>query len=722
MSSETAGQPAGTGEPRTGTVSRLLRRAGWPSWSAPLELFVLCGLAIAQPLLDVTGKAPDFFLLHRASRGQILLLVALVVVLPPLVLWLAELAVGLVAGERARGLLHWGLVTGLLVLLAVEAGKDLLPLRGRRLVLAGLVAGVAVGLLYWRWPPLRLWLRYLAPAPLVFALLFATTSPTAQLILPSRTAGKAVPVRTNPSRPLPPVVMILFDEFPLQALLDSSGHIDARVYPHFAEFANHATWYRNATGVSGWTPYAVPAILTGRYPDRGHRSAAPVAQLYPDNLFTMFGHYYDMKAYETVTRLCPPGRCAGGQAPGTGFGEVARETARLYKDIASPRDAPADPAFLDNGGDTASTASKGPTALFANLGGDQVARAGTFARSINAGDRQPTLYFLHVLLPHSPYRYLPDGGVYGNPIGRGPQTKAGTWPEGVQQVNEQRMLMQLAWTDKVLGTVIDRLKRQGLYDKSLVVMTADHGAGFSPAVRGRDLDGNEPTLMWVPMFLKAPGQTKGRVDDRNWEHVDLLPTLAEGAGLTVPWKVDGYPQLGEPRRSRTDKWWYASPGERQVRDGPPIFRKVLGGVTDTLVRAHQHGDRGLWQYGAGADWVYRTPAEVGQVAGTAGHAKVANWDRFGTVTPDTPAPAMIAGELTSGTPPAGSRLVLGVNGRIAATATLYPPREGAPATGFAAMLPGSLFKPGPGQPQLQAWVATRSGGQVLLQPVTLSGG
>jgi hypothetical protein len=255
----------------------------------------------------------------------------------------------------------------------------------------------------------------------------------------------------------------------------------------------------------------------------------------------------------------------------------------------------------------------------------------------------------------------------------------------------------------------------------VVLLTADHGAGFSPAVRSRALPGNEPTLMWVPMFLKAPGQTKGRVDDRNWEHVDLLPTLADVAGLTVPWPVDGYSQLDEPRRRRTDKWWYAAPGERQVRDGPPIFRKVLGGVTDTLVRAHQHGERGFWQYGAAADWVYRTPGEVGRVAGAPGQARVANWNRFGTVAPDAPAPAMIVGELTSGTPPPGSLLVLGVNGRVAATATLYPPREGAAATRFAAMLPGPLFRPGPSQPQLQAWVATRSGGRVLLQPVTLSG-
>ena len=82
---------------------------------------------------------------------------------------------------------------------------------------------------------------------------------------------------------------------------------------------------------------------------------------------------------------------------------------------------------------------------------------------------------------------------------------------------------------------------------------------------------------------------------------------------------------------------------------------------------------------------------------------------------------MVAGELTSGTPPAGSLLVLGVGGRIAATATFYPPREGAPATGFAAMVPDFLFRPGPSQPQLQAWVATKAGGRVLLQPVTLSG-
>ena len=74
-----------------------------------------------------------------------------------------------------------------------------------------------------------------------------------------------MPVRADSAKALPPVVMIVFDEFPLMSLLDSQGKVDARVYPNFAEFAARSTWYRNATGIGGWTPHAMPAMLSGRY-------------------------------------------------------------------------------------------------------------------------------------------------------------------------------------------------------------------------------------------------------------------------------------------------------------------------------------------------------------------------------------------------------------------------------------------------------------------------
>ncbi len=637
MTSKAAEGPGAKARP--GVVGRLLglvpAALGW----ALAELAALTGLAVAQPLLDVIGKAPDFLLLHRLSRGGILALACLIVLGPPLLAWGVEVVVRLLAGERARQWLHLLLLAGLVVLLALEVGKRLLPLRGRRLALLAALVGLAAAWAYQNWAWVRSWLRYLTVAPLVF-------------------------------------------EFPLQSLLDSHGEVDARAYPNFARFAGDATWYRNATGVSGWTPHAVPAMLTGRYPDSSHNGVAPVVQAYPDNLFTLLDHYYDVKAFETVTQLCPPDKCGQTGTP-SDFGTVSKETVKLYDQIIWPADTAADPAVT--GGLTPSpiAASQGPTALFRNLHQNQPRRFEKFISSISVSDRQPRLYFLHVLLPHTPFRYLPDGRVYGDPIGFGYVSKAGTSPVAVTRVSHERHLLQLAYTDTLVGKLIDRLKEQGLYDKSLVLMTADHGAGFSSTVKSRSLGGgNEPTLMWVPLFVKAPHQTRGRVDDRNWEHVDLLPTIADIVGLSVPWKVDGFSEVGAPKRQRTEKWWYSG-DIKKVRPGPPNFQKVLHGVTDTLVRAHQNGRTGFYQFGAGADWVYQSPQQVGRIVGGEVTVKMNAWGWFKTV--------------------------------------FYPPHEGEPSTGFAAVVPNSLFTPGPGQRQIQLYLATRAGDRVALQPATISG-
>src|SRR6266511_4431721 len=577
MSSKVVDGVSGAGARPDRIIRGLLDRLPSALWWALLELFVLCGFVVTQPLLDVTGKAPDFFLFHRLDRGGIVTLALLVAVAPALLLWVAQVLARVVGGERLRGWVHVVMVAGLLCVLAVEVGKKLLPLRGRRLVVVAVVVAVVATLGYVRWSGLRLWLRYLAPAPLVFVLVFALLSPTSKLILPSHGGTGSVPVRTHPGRPLPPVVVVFFDEFPLQALLDSKGEVDGRVYPNFAGFAGDATWYRNATGLSGWTPYAVPAMLTGRYPSKRRLNAAPVAQVYPDNLFTLFGHYYNLKVSETVTQLCPPASCGQTGSP-SGFTEVAKQTAKLFKDIASPIDVPVDPATIGENPFATSTATpQDPRALFSNLGQDQAARFDRFLDSIKPADTQPTLYFLHVLMPHAPWKHLPDGRTYGDPVGR-PVTGSGLWPDAVTKLNHERHLMQLAYTDSLVGKLLDRLKERGLYDKSLVLMTADHGSGFSAAVRSRALGGGDaPTLVWVPVFIKPPNQTKGRVDDRNWEQVDLLPTVADIAGLTIPWKVDGFSGTGAPKRTRTEKWWYEHPGDRRVVPGPQNFHQVLQG-------------------------------------------------------------------------------------------------------------------------------------------------
>ena len=683
---------------------------------ALVEVFVLSGFAIAQPLLDVIGKSPDFFLFRRADRLDIVLLVLGVTLLPALVIWGAEVAVGLVS-ETVRHFLHLAVVTALVTLLTIGVVKQLTELRGPRLVVIGLAGGVLATVLYGRQRWVRLWLRYLAPAPLVFALVFLLVSPTSKLVLPASAEVPAGPAPAVAAGGQPPLVMILLDEFPLSSLLDSRGRIDRRVYPNFARLADRSTWYRNATGVSGFTPWALPAMLTGNYPAK---RKAPSFTEYPDNMLTLFGKYYDLKVYETISQLCPPSRCppTAGGLQRAGLRAVIDDSARVYRDIVAPYDVTVDPAsFVDP---TAAEAGKplDPRFRFNRLWLNQPSRFNDFLAGLEDADR-PTMQFLHLLLPHAPWRYLPSGKEYNyKSFARG--FKVGEAPAPVLELAHQRHLLQVAYTDRLLGQVIAKLKAEGMWEKSLIVVGADHGEGWVPGEKTRNLgETNAPDLMWVPMLIKAPGQDTGVVDDRNWEQVDLLPTVADLAGIKVPWKMDGRSQTGKPARTRTDKWWFDVPGRRKVRDGPANWKLVLAGETDTLARAAE-GFRGLYRYGASADLVYRAPASVGPIGGDPLSAVLDDGRPLGTVDPGSgTVPALVSGRLSS-PPPPGATVLAAVNGRIGGGSSLFPERPGDPAASFAVLTPDFLWKAGDGRRQLQLYLLDRSGGQPRLRPVSVT--
>ena len=83
----------------------------------------------------------------------------------------------------------------------------------------------------------------------------------------------------------PPVVLLMFDEFPADLLLGPNGRIDAGRYPAFAELARSGYWFPNATTTYDSTTKAIPQIIDGRYPAAGRRaglhrpSAQPLRRL-----------------------------------------------------------------------------------------------------------------------------------------------------------------------------------------------------------------------------------------------------------------------------------------------------------------------------------------------------------------------------------------------------------------------------------------------------------
>jgi hypothetical protein len=203
------------------------------------------------------------------------------------------------------------------------------------------------------------------------------------------------------------------------------------------------------------------------------------------------------------------------------------------------------------------------------------------------------------------------------------------------------------------------------------------------------------------MFPKAPGQTKGRVDDRNWEHVDLLPTLADYAGVRLPWPVDGRSAVrGEPR-TETSKHFVAvrehGNPKRFTIAGPPNLATVLkgGGLPPHPEVRPQLGavsGRGLDLLGPRADLVGRDLRDL-RVTDGGPALTVDRLGAFRNVRPDRgEVPAYVQGTVPPGVA-RGTLLALAVNGRIGTVATVAP-EGGAGTLRFAGMLPGSSFTAG----------------------------
>ncbi|RAN96534.1 sulfatase-like hydrolase/transferase [Micromonospora noduli] len=632
-----------------------------------LEIVALVGLVVTQPLLDVLGRSPDFFLFHRADPAQILLLLALVTVLPTVAVAVLG-ALSRLAGRTARALTHTALVGLLVAALAVQVGRHVTPLRGVPLLLVAVLVGAAGAAAHRRWRAPGRVLRLAAAGPVAFVALFLLASPTSAVVLPRGDGGAAGTAQGSAVHP--PVVMLILDELPLVSLLGVDGKIDAGRYPHFAELAGSSTWYRNSTGVSGWTPNALPAMLTGRYPAK---PVAPHYSQYPDNIFTAFGGLYDIRAEESITRLCPPSRCEQPVTPEQGLGVLVRETGKLLGRVAGPTESAVDPedsyreqTRAEAGLDAAEPAPADPKFRWDSLDDNQPARFTNFLAGLKPTTR-PTLHFLHLLMPHSPWAYLPSGARYDAPEDL-PNDGAG-WVD----LARQRHLAQLGYTDRLIGETLRTLRANGLYDQALVVVTADHGVSFRAGAQGRGMDAIKAAageVAWVPTFVKEPRQQTGRVDDRNWEHVDLLPTVADEAGVRLPWRVDGRSARQAPRTDGT-KHFYDRPGE------PVTFP---GGVPAPPPLPTPHTLVG-------------TEVRAGPAAGS---ARVADLAAFTATDPDTGTlPALVWGDVPDRIPD-GTLLAVAVNGRIGAVVPVVPADPG--GRRFAALLADDkLFHAGTNQ-------------------------
>jgi Sulfatase len=338
-------------------------------------------------------------------------------------------------------------------------------------------------------------------------------------------------------------VMIVMDEFPLESLLDGAGHIDRALYPNFAALAGDSTWYRNETTVAPYTVYAVPSILTGEYPHGP--GALPIAAEYPHNLFDLLGSTYRLNVHEVVTALCPNQVCRErvlGSNDNSGLSGVIRDTVQLWTEFAAPHRHPF--SFNEVG-----------AALVA------LPTAENFVKSLKPA-KSPQLDFIHIELPHQPWQYNQDLQTNDNIAPAQGSTKLIWSPAWAAVVARERHLLQVQAVDTLLGQIVAKLKAVNGWDDTLFVLTADHGVAFTNGEPLRSVTKpNYDQIMWTPLFIKAPNQKVGVIDDRAAESVDIMPTIADMLGVKSPWQPAGSSLLGpaKPDPQRRMYQWATTP-------------------------------------------------------------------------------------------------------------------------------------------------------------------
>jgi Sulfatase len=647
-----------------------------------LELAALCAFAFAQPLFDLLGRNPEFFAARGAPPADIVLFAVGVVLLPVAILVGIEALAGL-AGPRAQNAVHGVLVALLGALVAIQVIKRIGALPAWLELALALAAGLALawGLVVRRGRALRAFATVLSPAPLVFLALFLLASPVTELVLPDRTA-----VATADARAGAPVVMVVFDELPLTSLLNRHGRIDRARYPSFARLAARSTWYSHATTVSDSTTHAVPAILDGLRPREG---GLPTLAHHPRNLFTLLGRSYRLNVSEEATYLCPRRLCPNSVQPGLvrRMRALSSDVGVVYAHMVVPSAVEDRLPSVSQGWGAFNGADAADAALEMLGGNGRPARFDAWVRSIRPSS-QPALNFKHVLLPHVPWQYLPDGHAYPRGGGRAAalqEEEAMDEPVLVRQLY-QRHLIQLGFTDRLLGRLIDRLRETGLWDRALVVVAADHGVAFRVGERDRRAvtAANVEDIAPIPLFIKAPGQRAGRVATRPVETIDILPTIADILGIRLPWRVDGTsaegpPPAGQPAVDMLTRDWEPlrlDAAELDRRTRAALDRKVRMFGAD-LYAAGPH--RELLGRPVGA----ATPA-AGAAADLDAAAELADVDLRG------PIPALMTGRVT-GVGPGRHDLALAVNGRVAALAQSFP-WDGEER--FSAVVPPTAFRSG----------------------------
>ena len=658
-----------------------------------LAIAGLSSLAFAQPVYDLLRRAPEFFAIRNLYMGDLLALVVVLAVVPTLALSAPAAALRFLRPSWMRPAI--AAPAGLLA--AVIALQAIRGLPAAVATILALAAGAAVGWAYIRFRAVRSFAMLLSAAAVLVPALLVLDSRVRQS---AANPNQAIPADLDDTGARAPVVLVIFDEWSLTSILDSDGAIDRERLPNLARLADQATWYPNATAAADVSELAVPAMLTGRKAEQGR---LPTLAEQPINLFTVLAPSHDIYAVEPITSLCPPElNLLGEQRPAFGkrFSLLISDLTVVWLNLTLPavwtEGLPeVTQTWSAFGQDQASTPDAPPggkpvqRALRHLREADRAAEFRRFGDSIRPQGQRPGFYFLHSLLPHLPWEYLPSGRTYRviRTRAHGLERELWTTDPWPARHHQKRYLLQVEFVDFLIGELIEKIESVDLFDRSVIVITADHGVAFQPGQSRRLLDvddasGHQPLdLAAVPLIIKAPFQRQAEIDDTVTSLVGLAPRileLADAEASAIPRSQDtGPPSLVGKYAAHVEvpvdrePWRRERLAEQAALLGETNDPMAIGAVPSL------HGRR-----------ISELPRRSGEIG-----IQLEVPDLWDHVDPNRALlPAIVQGTLTGPDSLLERSVAVALNGVVAASVRPHQTNDG--EIRIAAVLPERLFRPG----------------------------
>jgi len=136
---------------------------------------------------------------------------------------------------------------------------------------------------------------------------------------------------------------------------------------------------------------------------------------------------------------------------------------------------------------------------------------------IEQNKSKPFFFFLHLYEPHVPY----------DP------------PEPFASQYQNRYDGEIASADQIAGRFLDELKKLGIYDRAIIVLTSDHGEGLGEHGEEQHSILLYRELLQIPLLVKLPASERGGTTVTSpAQLVDIAPTVLGILGVEGP-KMSG---------------------------------------------------------------------------------------------------------------------------------------------------------------------------------------